>query len=101
MEQKIIVIGSAEFQKLLERLEILEVSVRSLTGFEKKDLFTEKEAGAYLNLSAKTLQNLRNSGELGFVRRKTGRRIIYKLEHLEGYLRNNEIKAFKVRKTNY
>ena len=95
MENKVLVISAAELieylQPILEKIEKLE-SLLSRKGGDQKAVFSDAEAAEFLKCSTKKLQSLRNAREIGFIREKYGRKILYKLEHLLEYLDKHELK---------
>lgn len=83
-----------EFKPLINRLEkVEEIQIKLLSNFNA--VFSDKEAAAYLKVSRKKLQTLRNKREISFVREFMGRKVTYTLAHLLDYLKKNEIKAKK------
>lgn len=55
------------------------------------DLLTEAEAAARLRISTKTLKRRRAAGQISYTR--SGRRILYRWQHIEDYLNGMEIVA--------
>lgn len=98
-ESKIIVISESAFissflqpiQKRLEYLEALLVKIST----SKDSIYSDKAAAAFLQMSTKKLQHLRNERKIGFIREEGARKITYRHEHLLAYLAQHEFKAKK------
>ncbi|MCH8904348.1 MAG: helix-turn-helix domain-containing protein [Bacteroidetes bacterium] len=84
-----------QYNELLKELGDIKDAISQIPNNSEKDVYTEKEVRSLLDVSAKTLQNYRNSGKIGFVKIKDARKILYKKEHISEFLNKNEFKAFK------
>lgn len=60
--------------------------------FERRQLYTDQEASAYLRISQITLWRLRKAGKISFHR--MGSKIIYTSDDLENYLQSTKKEAF-------
>ncbi len=60
----------------------------------EKQIYTDKEASAYLRISQITLWRERKKGKISF--RRVASKIIYLQEDLESYLNRNKREAFGV-----
>jgi excisionase family DNA binding protein len=87
MNDQIIVAKSDELQQLIS--DAVQKAVEGLTvkggGSNKKEVFTNRQAMDYLNVSRSTLQRWRNDGLLPF--RQVSGKILYKREDLENLLK--------------
>ena len=97
MDPNFTFINTADFEKLLLRMGRFENALATLkqTSFQK--VFSEEEVTKLLHLSPKTMQNYRRDGKIGYIQPKGGRRILYTAEHIEDFLRDNEIKKIKAK----
>jgi|GEM_PF-5104923 len=98
MESKVILITPGELtlflQPIITRLDKMQEYFTN-SDTKTKVVYSETEAAAYLKCSKKKLQGLRSRREIGFVRENTGRKILYKHEHLVQYLEQHELKKKK------
>ena len=98
MENKVLVISASDLveylRPILLQMEKVEALLLKKDG-SQKTVFSDKEAAEFLSCSTKKLQSLRNSRSIGFIRENSGRKILYKLEHLLEYLSGNEMKKKK------
>jgi predicted ATPase len=62
--------------------------------FERRKIYTEREASAYLRLSLVTLWRLRKAGKINFHRFNS--KIIYTSDDLENYLESTKRNAFGI-----
>jgi excisionase family DNA binding protein len=62
--------------------------------FMNEVLLTTKEVAAHLNCTERTVQNLRDRGELAFV--KVGRLIRYTKSQIDDYLKQQTITRFEL-----
>src|SRR5688572_2839857 len=97
MEPNFTIIKSEDFEKLLNLIEGFKNIVANSTPASSKKVFSEEEVTKLLHLSPKTMQNYRRDGKIGYIQPKNGRRILYTAEHIEDFLRDNEIKRIKAK----
>lgn len=98
-ESKIIVISEAAFvssflQPIQKRFEYLEDLLLKIST-SKESVYSDKAAAAFLKMSTKKLQHLRNERKISFIREDGGRKVTYKHEHLLAYLAQHEFKTKK------
>ncbi len=62
--------------------------------FERRQIFTDKEASEYLRISQVTLWRERKKGKIDF--RRVASKIVYLREDLENYLNRNKRNAFSI-----
>jgi hypothetical protein len=96
MEPNFTIIKSEDFEKLLQYMEQLK-SVLASKPTSSQKVFSEEEVAKLLHLSTKTMQNYRRDGKISYIQPKEGRRILYTAEHIEDFLRDNEIKKIKAK----
>jgi hypothetical protein len=97
MDQNFTIINSADFEKILQRMEGFENALVVSKQTSSQKIFSEEEVTKLLHLSPKTMQNYRRDGKIGYIQPKGGRRILYTAEHIEDFLRDNEIKKIKAK----
>ncbi len=88
MNKTVLVVDEQLFNKLLGKIDYLTDKVNSLSissndGFKDK-WYVSDEVCKLLNVSKRTLQNMRDNNTLSF--KKTGRKIYYKASDIEAYL---------------
>lgn len=88
MADKIMIIDEHIFYGLVRKIDKISekldnLNLKSNDGFKEKWYVTE-EVCKILNISRRTLQNLRDSQTIKF--RKTGKKIYYKASDIETYL---------------
>lgn len=71
-----------------------QVLIKKNQEFERRRIFTEKEASLYLRLSLVTLWRLRKAGKINFHR--FGSKIIYASDDVESYLQSTRRTAFGI-----
>jgi hypothetical protein len=86
-------IESTVLAEILSLLSKIDSKIDSIQPSEVKDkLYTSKEVEKLLFMSAKTLQNRRNNGDIGFV--KSGAKIYYRTTDIDNYLNKHQQKPF-------
>lgn len=88
MSKTVVIVDEQLFNKLLGKIDHLNdkidsISVAKNDGFKDRWYVTE-EVCKLLNVSKRTLQNMRNNQTIKF--RKTGKKIYYKAFDIEQYL---------------
>jgi excisionase family DNA binding protein len=95
----IIIIKQEELNRLLkpliDKVDNLAKSFENAKAISNKAIYSEAEAARFLSCSTKKLQQLRNNHDIGFVRQKNGRKVLYRYEHLMEYLASHELKKKK------
>ena len=92
MANPVMIIDEQEFGKLLRKVDKITqkldtLDLKSNDGFKDKWYVTE-EVCKILNVSKRTLQNMRDNQTIKF--RKAGKKIYYKASDIEAYLESNK-----------
>lgn len=88
MANQVLIIDEHEFDKLMRKIDRISnkldtLDLKSNDGFKDKWYVTE-EVCKILNVSRRTLQNMRDKQTIKF--KKTGKKIYYKASDIEEYL---------------
>lgn len=88
MANQVLIIDEHEFDKLIRKIDRISnkldtLDLKSNDGFKDKWYVTE-EVCKILNVSRRTLQNMRDKQTIKF--KKTGKKIYYKASDIEEYL---------------
>jgi hypothetical protein len=84
------VISKNEFEELIQKVESINSSLNALLLKERFDgLLTNKKVSELLNVSSRTLQTYRDSGQIEFS--QIGRKIFYREEAIQKFLNTNKI----------
>lgn len=91
MSKTVIIVDEHLFNKLVGKIENLTEKVDAISldksnGLKEKWLITD-EVCKLLNISRRTLQKMRDSGSIKFI--KTGKKIYYKATDVESYLESH------------
>jgi hypothetical protein len=88
-----VLMEESQLLALEEKVEGILDKVSNSTS--RKLCYTDDEVALMFNVKKKTLAKYRNEGKLGFVKPANGRVILYKEQHVQDFLDQNEFKAFK------
>ena len=88
-----VLVRESHLLALEEKVEGILDKVSNSTS--RKMCYTDDELSLMFNVNKKTLAKYRSEGRLGYVKPENGRVILYKDEHVQDFLDNNEFKAFK------
>ncbi len=84
------IVTKDEFEALNNKIDSILAYLKVPQNYEKNTLLNTKQAQEYLKVSAKTLQNYRDSGKISFS--QIGRKIFFTQTDLNNFLKQIKIK---------
>ena len=91
-----IIISSEQFEKLLNKIEALDLLVKEVQKQNISRLYlNNNQLSVLLGVSKKTLLAWRNRGLIKFS--QIGNKIFYKLEDLESFMQNHSVPTIEVK----
>jgi hypothetical protein len=87
-----IILSSKQFDSIMSKFDIVEQHIQKMTGFNFSSFIDNDEFIKMMNISKKTAQNWRDSGQISFS--QIGHKIYYTQTDIANFLASHHVVAF-------